>query len=150
MLHAFIKPGPPTRFLKHFTRARTRLFHSLSCRGLTFRPFPFSRRGIIAKQMQLKSRPFNCLKAISRYKTWGTKFNNYRNEFSMSIARKKSKYCNQYLIIAIIKYKCVSFQTEICSSALTDVIHAVINGTDGCLFCFGHAGLGKLKVFQVM
>ncbi|XP_012058440.1 PREDICTED: kinesin-like protein CG14535 [Atta cephalotes] len=34
-------------------------------------------------------------------------------------------------------------KTEICSSALTDVIHAVINGTDGCLFCFGHAGLGK-------
>ncbi|KAJ2942717.1 hypothetical protein O0L34_g2187 [Tuta absoluta] len=34
-------------------------------------------------------------------------------------------------------------QTEICASALTDVIHAVINGTDGCLFCFGHAGLGK-------
>ncbi|XP_035725719.1 kinesin-like protein CG14535 isoform X2 [Vespa mandarinia] len=34
-------------------------------------------------------------------------------------------------------------QTEICSSALTDVIHAVINGTDGCLFCYGHAGLGK-------
>ncbi|KAK1131885.1 hypothetical protein K0M31_016033 [Melipona bicolor] len=34
-------------------------------------------------------------------------------------------------------------QTEICSSALTDVIHAVINGTDGCLFCFGHAGLGE-------
>ncbi|XP_067009500.2 kinesin-like protein CG14535 [Anabrus simplex] len=34
-------------------------------------------------------------------------------------------------------------QTEICSSALTDVIHAVINGTDGCLFCFGHARLGK-------
>jgi len=37
------------------------------------------------------------------------------------------------------------FQTEICSSALTDVIHAVINGTDGCLFCFGHAGLGKFR-----
>ncbi|XP_046388807.1 kinesin-like protein KIF26A isoform X1 [Ischnura elegans] len=34
-------------------------------------------------------------------------------------------------------------QTEVCSSALTDVIHAVINGTDGCLFCFGHARLGK-------
>ncbi|KAK9891602.1 hypothetical protein WA026_015562 [Henosepilachna vigintioctopunctata] len=34
-------------------------------------------------------------------------------------------------------------QTEVCSAALTDVIHAVINGTDGCLFCFGHAGLGK-------
>jgi hypothetical protein len=35
------------------------------------------------------------------------------------------------------------FQTELCSSALTDVIHAVINGTDGCLFCFGHARLGE-------
>ncbi|XP_045480277.1 kinesin-like protein CG14535 isoform X2 [Harmonia axyridis] len=34
-------------------------------------------------------------------------------------------------------------QTEVCSAALTDVIHAVINGMDGCLFCFGHAGLGK-------
>ncbi|GLH09814.1 Kinesin-like protein CG14535 [Gryllus bimaculatus] len=34
-------------------------------------------------------------------------------------------------------------QTEICSSALIDVIHAVINGSDGCLFCFGHAKLGK-------
>ncbi|ENN81057.1 hypothetical protein YQE_02532, partial [Dendroctonus ponderosae] len=33
--------------------------------------------------------------------------------------------------------------SEVCSSALIDVIHAVINGTDGCLFCFGHAGLGK-------
>ncbi|CAG9828079.1 unnamed protein product [Diabrotica balteata] len=32
-------------------------------------------------------------------------------------------------------------QTEVCSSALTDVVHAVINGTDGCLFCFGQAGL---------
>ncbi|KAJ9596224.1 hypothetical protein L9F63_027152, partial [Diploptera punctata] len=32
-------------------------------------------------------------------------------------------------------------QTEVCSTALTDVIHAVINGTDGCLFCFGHARL---------
>lgn len=41
------------------------------------------------------------------------------------------------------------FQTEICSSALTDVIHAVINGTDGCLFCFGHAGLGKLRSFYI-
>ncbi|XP_023723787.1 uncharacterized protein LOC111873360 isoform X3 [Cryptotermes secundus] len=34
-------------------------------------------------------------------------------------------------------------QTEVASGALTDVIHAVINGTDGCLFCFGHARLGK-------
>jgi len=39
------------------------------------------------------------------------------------------------------------FQSEVCSSALTDVIHAVINGTDGCLFCFGHAGLGEWVFF---
>ncbi|CAH2107993.1 unnamed protein product [Euphydryas editha] len=39
-------------------------------------------------------------------------------------------------------------QTEICSSALTDVIHAVINGTDGCLFCFGHAGLGEYIILH--
>ncbi|KAK9507344.1 hypothetical protein O3M35_007220 [Rhynocoris fuscipes] len=32
---------------------------------------------------------------------------------------------------------------ELCSTALTDVIHAVINGTDGCLFSFGHPRLGK-------
>ena len=38
------------------------------------------------------------------------------------------------------------FQTEVCSSALTDVIHAVINGTDGCLFCFGHARLGECRL----
>ncbi|XP_073988987.1 kinesin-like protein CG14535 isoform X2 [Rhodnius prolixus] len=32
---------------------------------------------------------------------------------------------------------------ELCATALTDVIHAVINGTDGCLFSFGHPRLGK-------
>ncbi|CAG9859814.1 unnamed protein product [Phyllotreta striolata] len=34
-------------------------------------------------------------------------------------------------------------QTEICAGVLTEVIHAVINGTDGCLFSFGQVGLGK-------
>lgn len=42
-----------------------------------------------------------------------------------------------------------NFQTEVCSSALTDVIHAVINGTDGCLFCFGHAGLGAYNIRNI-
>jgi hypothetical protein len=43
------------------------------------------------------------------------------------------------------------FQTEVCSGALTDVIHAVINGTDGCLFCFGHARLGDYSfLFSVV
>lgn len=43
-------------------------------------------------------------------------------------------------------YYFLLFQAEICSTALTDVIHAVINGTDGCLFCFGHAKLGKCNL----
>ncbi|XP_072154158.1 kinesin-like protein CG14535 isoform X3 [Bemisia tabaci] len=34
-------------------------------------------------------------------------------------------------------------QAEISSSALADIVHAVINGTDGCLFCYGHPNLGQ-------
>lgn len=34
-------------------------------------------------------------------------------------------------------------QEEVSASALSDIIAAVINGSDGCLFCFGHANLGK-------
>ena len=34
-------------------------------------------------------------------------------------------------------------QEEVSAAALTDIIAAVINGNDGCLFCFGHASLGK-------
>ena len=36
-----------------------------------------------------------------------------------------------------------SLQTEICSAALLDVLHAVINGGDGCLLVYGANGLGK-------
>jgi len=34
-------------------------------------------------------------------------------------------------------------QEEVSAAALSDIIAAVINGNDGCLFCFGHANLGK-------
>ncbi|XP_064483793.1 uncharacterized protein LOC135396642 isoform X2 [Ornithodoros turicata] len=34
-------------------------------------------------------------------------------------------------------------QTEVCSTSLTDIIQAVVNGSDGCLFVYGHAHLGK-------
>ena len=34
---------------------------------------------------------------------------------------------------------------DVCSQALPDIIHSVINGNDGCLFCFGHANLGKTR-----
>ncbi|XP_077949969.1 kinesin-like protein KIF26A isoform X3 [Gasterosteus aculeatus] len=34
-------------------------------------------------------------------------------------------------------------QAEVCSGAVCDVIQSVVNGADGCIFCFGHAQLGK-------
>ncbi|XP_075723590.1 uncharacterized protein LOC119168211 isoform X2 [Rhipicephalus microplus] len=34
-------------------------------------------------------------------------------------------------------------QAEVCSSALTELVQAVVNGTDACLFVYGPAGLGK-------
>ncbi|TRY69373.1 hypothetical protein TCAL_03781 [Tigriopus californicus] len=36
-------------------------------------------------------------------------------------------------------------QEDLCGAALPDVIHSVLNGNDGCLFCFGHANLGKTR-----
>ncbi|XP_047429434.1 kinesin-like protein KIF26A isoform X2 [Mugil cephalus] len=34
-------------------------------------------------------------------------------------------------------------QAEVCSGAVAEVIQSVVNGADGCIFCFGHANLGK-------
>ncbi|KAH6925452.1 hypothetical protein HPB50_005629 [Hyalomma asiaticum] len=34
-------------------------------------------------------------------------------------------------------------QAEVCSSALTELVQAVVNGTDACLFVYGPAGLGE-------
>lgn len=34
-------------------------------------------------------------------------------------------------------------QEDVASTALVDTITSVIHGSDGCLFCFGHASLGK-------
>ena len=34
-------------------------------------------------------------------------------------------------------------QNDLSSSALTDILHSVLGGSDGTLFCFGHANLGK-------
>ena len=34
-------------------------------------------------------------------------------------------------------------QNELSTSALTDILHSVLGGSDGTLFCFGHANLGK-------
>ncbi|XP_023213764.1 kinesin-like protein KIF26B [Centruroides sculpturatus] len=40
-------------------------------------------------------------------------------------------------------------QTEVCSSSLTEVIQAVVNGNDGCLFVYGHSKLGEYRFFQI-
>ncbi|KAL4630438.1 kinesin-like protein KIF26B [Arapaima gigas] len=34
-------------------------------------------------------------------------------------------------------------QAEVCASTVAEVIQSVVNGADGCVFCFGHAKLGK-------
>ena len=34
-------------------------------------------------------------------------------------------------------------QEDVAAAALSDIISAVTSGNDGCLFCFGHANLGK-------
>ncbi|MED6286710.1 Kinesin-like protein kif26b [Characodon lateralis] len=34
-------------------------------------------------------------------------------------------------------------QAEVCSGTVAEVIQSVVNGADGCIFCYGHANLGK-------
>ncbi|KAM3842568.1 kinesin-like protein KIF26A [Diretmus argenteus] len=34
-------------------------------------------------------------------------------------------------------------QAEVCSGTVAEVIQSVVNGADGCIFCYGHADLGK-------
>lgn len=38
------------------------------------------------------------------------------------------------------------FQAEVCAGTVAEVIQSVVNGADGCVFCFGHAKLGKWKL----
>ncbi|ELT94659.1 hypothetical protein CAPTEDRAFT_127686, partial [Capitella teleta] len=32
---------------------------------------------------------------------------------------------------------------EMCASSVVEILQAVVGGADGCLFCYGHAGVGK-------
>ncbi|XP_022092907.1 kinesin-like protein KIF26B isoform X4 [Acanthaster planci] len=34
-------------------------------------------------------------------------------------------------------------QAEVCSGSVSDIVSSVVNGADGCLFCYGHSHLGK-------
>ena len=35
------------------------------------------------------------------------------------------------------------FKVEVCSGSLVDVLQSVVGGSEGCLFSYGHAGLGR-------
>lgn len=43
---------------------------------------------------------------------------------------------------------CVCSQAEVCSGTVAEVIQSVVNGADGCIFCFGQVRLGKLLYWQ--
>ncbi len=36
-----------------------------------------------------------------------------------------------------------TWQAEVCAGTVAEVIQSVVNGADGCVFCFGHSKLGK-------
>ncbi|PIO37448.1 hypothetical protein AB205_0150390, partial [Aquarana catesbeiana] len=38
-------------------------------------------------------------------------------------------------------------QAEVCSGTVAEVIQSVVNGADGCIFCFGHVKLGYNTLF---
>lgn len=40
----------------------------------------------------------------------------------------------------------VSWQAEVCAGTVAEVIQSVVNGADGCVFCFGHSKLGKRQM----
>ncbi len=39
-------------------------------------------------------------------------------------------------------------KAEVCSGTVAEVIQSVVNGADGCIFCFGQVKLGKLLHWQ--
>ena len=45
--------------------------------------------------------------------------------------------------MSLTKELVLLFQSELCSQSLVDIIQSVVNGSDGCLFCYGHARLGE-------
>lgn len=41
----------------------------------------------------------------------------------------------------VMRFCCV--KADVASSVLGDIVTAVINGSDGCVFCYGHAQVGE-------
>lgn len=43
----------------------------------------------------------------------------------------------------------MSPQAEVCSGTVAEVIQSVVNGADGCIFCFGHVKVGKHNNYEL-
>jgi len=42
-----------------------------------------------------------------------------------------------------VNLDCFVLKVEVCSGSLVDVLQSVVSGSEGCLFSYGHAGLGR-------
>ena len=42
-----------------------------------------------------------------------------------------------------VNLNCFALKVEVCSGSLVDVLQSVVSGSEGCLFSYGHAGLGR-------
>ena len=42
-----------------------------------------------------------------------------------------------------MSFNCLVLKVEVCSGSLVDVLQSVVSGSEGCLFSYGHAGLGR-------
>lgn len=51
---------------------------------------------------------------------------------------------NAKLNCVLDRWMLFSPQAEVCSGTVAEVIQSVVNGADGCIFCFGQVKLGKL------
>ena len=45
-----------------------------------------------------------------------------------------------------VDLNCFVLKVEVCSGSLVDVLQSVVSGSEGCLFSYGHAGLGRCIV----
>lgn len=91
-----------TRFLKHFTRVRTSPF-SLSCERLRVPASPsILRRDIIARQTQLKSRPFSSPPSPFPKSEHHVQEINYYRDRELRVICRATKDRNNSLIIIII------------------------------------------------
>uniref|UniRef100_UPI0037E8509B kinesin-like protein KIF26A n=1 Tax=Semicossyphus pulcher TaxID=241346 RepID=UPI0037E8509B len=64
------------------------------------------------------------------------------SSFSSSSQRRSSSSAPKTFMFDAVFTQDAS-QAEVCSGTVAEVIQSVVNGADGCIFCFGHANLGK-------